>query len=92
MIKKVSAMDARRQLGQIMNEVSLRLDQYIIERGGKPLVAVIPFQQFQQWEENKREFFEAVEKIRAASKGSAPQEIEEEVAEAVKKVRGKRGR
>lgn len=92
MIKKVSAMDARKQLGRIMNEVSLRLDQYIIERGGEPLVAVIPFQQFQQWEEKKREFFEAVENIRAASKRSAPQEIEEEVAEALEKVRGKKGR
>lgn len=92
MIKKISAMDARKQLGQIMNEVSLRMDQYIIERGGKPLVAIIPIKQFQQWVEKRKEFFQAVDEIRNINKGASAQEIERDVATAVKKVRGGQGK
>jgi hypothetical protein len=38
MYKKISALKVRQNLGQIMNEVSLTGDKYIIERAGKPLV------------------------------------------------------
>ena len=41
MIKKLSAMKARQNFGWIMNEVSLKGDDYIIERAGKQLVAII---------------------------------------------------
>jgi prevent-host-death family protein len=46
MLKKISDMKARQNLGQIMNEVSLRADDYIIERAGKPLVAVVSMEKF----------------------------------------------
>lgn len=92
MIKKISAMKARKQLGQIMNEVSLRLDQYIVERGGKPIVAIIPVQQFQKWAEKRNEFFEAVDSIRKASKGASPEKIEREIARAVQDVRGRKSK
>jgi hypothetical protein len=39
MYKKISALKVRQNLGQIMNEVSLTGDKYIIERAGKPLAA-----------------------------------------------------
>ncbi len=42
MLKTVSAIKARQNLGQVMNEVSLKDDEYIVERSGKPLVAIIP--------------------------------------------------
>jgi len=41
MHKTISALKARQNLGQVMNEVALRGDEYIIERAGKPLVAMI---------------------------------------------------
>ena len=40
--KVISAMEARRRFGEIMNRVALRGDRYIIERAGKPLVSVTP--------------------------------------------------
>ena len=49
MTKTISAVDARHGLGQLMNEVSLRGDHYIIERAGKPVVAVVPVEEFQAW-------------------------------------------
>ena len=41
MIKMVSATKVRQNLGHVMNEVALKSDEYIVERAGKPLVAVI---------------------------------------------------
>ena len=46
MPKRISAMKARQNLGQIMNEVSLRGDDYIIERASKPLVAIISIEKY----------------------------------------------
>ncbi|MBI4872925.1 MAG: type II toxin-antitoxin system prevent-host-death family antitoxin [Candidatus Riflebacteria bacterium] len=42
MKKRVSTLQVRHQLGDILDRVSLRHDEYIIERKGKPLAAVIP--------------------------------------------------
>ena len=38
----VSAMKARQQFGEILNRVDLVHDQFIIERNGRPLAAIVP--------------------------------------------------
>jgi prevent-host-death family protein len=35
-------MEVRKHLGDILNRVALRNDQFIIERKGRPLAAVVP--------------------------------------------------
>ena len=50
MIKKVPALKARQNLGQVMNEVALRGDEYIVERAGKPLVAIISMDKYKMLE------------------------------------------
>ena len=49
MTRTISAVEARHRLGQLMSEVQLRGDHYIIERAGKPVVAVIPIADFDAW-------------------------------------------
>ena len=61
MIKTVNAMKARQNLGQIMNEVSIRQDQYIIERNGKPMVAIVPVSFIEEREFMKKEFLSIVD-------------------------------
>ena len=70
MYKRISALKARQNLGQVMNEVALKGDDYIIERAGKPLVAVIPIKKYQSLQQEIGEFFESLSKMRAnLSKG-----------------------
>ena len=38
----ISAMEARRRFGEIMNRVALRGERYIVKRAGKPLVNITP--------------------------------------------------
>ena len=70
MYKRISALKARQNLGRVMNEVALKGDDYIIERAGKPLVAVIPIKKYQSLQQEIGEFFESLSKMRAnLSKG-----------------------
>lgn len=42
MKKTVSTIEVRQKLGDILDRVALRHDEYIIERKGRPLAAVVP--------------------------------------------------
>ena len=45
---KVSTMDVRQRLGDMLNRVALRHDEFIIERKGKPLAALVPVERLEQ--------------------------------------------
>ena len=87
MLKKISAMKARQNLGQIMNEVAIRGDDYIIERAGKPLVAIIDMDKYQQLQEDREEALQAVRSIWSKMEGADPEEVEEIIKEAVQATR-----
>ncbi|MBI4094062.1 hypothetical protein HY417_03800 [Candidatus Kaiserbacteria bacterium] len=40
--KTISAMEARKRFGEIMNRVALRGERYIVKRAGKSLVTISP--------------------------------------------------
>jgi prevent-host-death family protein len=50
MTQTVSTLEIRERLGDILNRVALRHDQFIIERKGKPLAAMIPVDKLRQIE------------------------------------------
>jgi prevent-host-death family protein len=50
MIEKLTTLDLRQHLGDLLNRVSLRHDEFIIERKGKPLAAMVPVEKLQQLE------------------------------------------
>ena len=48
MPEKVSTIDVRQRIGDMLNRVSLRHDEFIIERKGKPLAALVPIERLEQ--------------------------------------------
>ena len=48
MSEKVSTMDVRARIGDMLNRVALRHDEFIIERKGKPLAALVPVERLEQ--------------------------------------------
>lgn len=54
MKKTISTMDVRRQLGEILDRVALRYDEFVIERKGKALAAVVPIEKLEQLERAAR--------------------------------------
>jgi prevent-host-death family protein len=84
MLKKISAMKARQNLGQLLNEVSIRGDAYIIERAGKPLAALVDMERFQQLQEDQSSALQALKKVWEKMAGADHQEIQEAIEEAEK--------
>jgi prevent-host-death family protein len=86
MLKTVSAIKARQNLGQVMNEVVLKSDEYIIERAGKPLVAMIPIEKYLSMKNEREEFFRLYETLQKSVSGDATT-VDEDLAEALKAAR-----
>lgn len=55
MSEKVSTMDVRARIGDMLNRVSLRHDEFIIERKGKALAALVPVERLEQMRRFARE-------------------------------------
>ena len=87
MLKTISAIKVRQNLGQVMNEVALKDDKYIIERAGKPLVAIIPIEQYRSMKKERKEFFQMVDEIQKGIKKVAGSLIHTEIEEAVQSYR-----
>lgn len=90
MIKKLPALKARQNLGQVMNEVALRGDEYIVERAGKPLVAIISMDKYKMLEKDRMSALQAVNDIWDKMKEENPQAIEDTIDKAVKAIRNKK--
>lgn len=48
MTEKVSTMDVRQRIGDMLNRVALRHDEFIIERKGQALAALVPVERLDQ--------------------------------------------
>jgi prevent-host-death family protein len=83
MLKKISAMKARQNLGQIMNEVSLRGDDYIIERAGKPMVVIVSMEKFQILQKDQEAAMSALDQIWKKMKDESPETVKKTINEAV---------
>ena len=90
MEKTISAMDARRKLGQLLEEVFYQGNQFIVERAGKPMAVVVPLSQYRQWKETRERFFAAVDEVRERNKAAPLETVEAEVEEALRAVRKER--
>ena len=89
MTKTLTALKARQNLGEILEEVYYKGDQYIIERAGKPMAAVVPLWQLQARDQRRERLFGRVRKVWESSAQVKPETIEAEVASAVRAVRAK---
>jgi len=89
MIKTLTAIKARQNLGEVLEEVYYNGDQYIIERAGKPMAALVPLWQIQVREKHKAQLFGMLDKVWKSAPPVKPAIVEREVAEAVRAVRTK---
>ncbi len=68
MKERVTTIEVRQKLGDLLNRVDLRHDQFIIERKGKPLAALVPVEKLDQMDRAARlHILDVLEKQREAS-------------------------
>jgi prevent-host-death family protein len=48
MTHEISTRDVRQRLGDLLNRVSLRHDEYVIARKGHPVAALVPVEKLEQ--------------------------------------------
>lgn len=88
MKRTLTAMEARRKFGEMLEDVR-RGDEVVIERAGKVMGVMIPPERYQVIERRREEFWKTVEEMRESFKDVPADEIDRVVDEAVREVRGK---
>ncbi len=92
MKRSVNAMQSRQKLGEILEGVFYKGDEVVIERAGKAMGVIIPMERYQGMERARERFFTTVDRIREGNRGVDPEQVEEDVAQAVAEVREERRR
>ena len=92
MVKKVTALNVRKKLGQLLEEVYYKGDQFVIERAGRPMAAVVPVWQLEERATRKERLFGMVGEVWQRTRNLKSGIVEQEVKQALKAVRGKAGR
>ena len=90
MEKTVSAFEARRNFGKLLQEVAGRGDKIIIERHGEPAAVVVPVDVYRQWQQSREEFFDQMREM-AEHADLSPEEADKLAEEAVAWARSNKG-
>lgn len=87
MLKTINALKARRNLGQLLEEVFYKGDQFVIQRAGKAMAVVISPEEYEAYRKQRGQDMKVFDEIRKKNKGAKAEEVEKDVQEAVKAVR-----
>lgn len=90
----ISAMQARKEFGAIMNRAVYQGRSVIVERAGTPAIVILPVERYQQYMEReaiaRQTFFDMTEELRERFSELSETEIERLVDETVAEVRAER--
>jgi len=86
-LKTINALKARQNLGQLLEEVFYKGDQFVIQRAGKSMAVVISPEKYETYLRQRKEDMKIFDQIRKKNKGVSLKEIEADVKEAIKSVR-----
>jgi len=87
MAMRMGSREARNNFADLLGSVRYGERTVIIERAGKPMAAVIPIEMYQRLVAEREARFQVLERIRRRLPDVAPEEVEQDVAEAVNAMR-----
>ena len=86
----MGAREARAQFADLLGRVHYRGETVIVERSGKPMVAVIPIELYEQLMAEREARFAVIDRIRDIVPNVPEEEVYEDVAAALAAVRAAR--
>ena len=92
MKKTVSAMEARKHFGEILEGVHYKGDEVVIERNGKVMGVVIPESRYASIERNRARFWAMLDRIHEGTKDIPTEVIAADVEAAIREVRAQKRR
>ena len=87
MVKTMGAREARNNFSQLLGQVHFGGQVVIVERFGRPMVAVIPLEDYQQLIAEREARFQILDEIRQRLPDLSVEEVEQDVTEAIAAVR-----
>jgi prevent-host-death family protein len=86
-VVRVSAKEARNRFADLLGSVHYGQQVVIVERSGRPMVAVIPVEMYERLMAEREARFEVLDRVRERVPEVSPEEVEKDVAEAIAAVR-----
>ncbi|MEE9278499.1 MAG: type II toxin-antitoxin system Phd/YefM family antitoxin [Dehalococcoidia bacterium] len=87
MKRAVSAGEARRRLGELLEGVYYRGDEVVIERAGKRMAVVIPTERYEAMLRSRERLAQMITKVQERNQDVPFPQIEREVAAAIAEAR-----
>lgn len=88
--KTLDTNSVRDRLGEILDEAFYQGTEFVVQRRGKPLAAIIPYSSYEHFDRERREAFKVFHEIWEANKDADPDEVARIVDQAVAEVRRER--
>jgi len=86
---EISAIKARQNLGQLLEEVFYRGDRIIIKRAKKPMAALVPIQDYVHLEQRRKSLLASYKEIWELNQNIPPSETDADIEMAIREVRSK---
>lgn len=87
----ISAVQARKQFGRLLDKTFYRGESFVVERSGEPRAVIVPLQEYNEMKRRqndaKNRLFEMIDKTRERNKNVDPKEIQTAIDTAVEDVR-----
>jgi len=87
MVKRMSSREARANFSEILGLVHFGKDTVIIEKQGKPVVAVVDIALYEEWMARRKARLKVFEEIWAKNKARDLKQVEKDVTRAIREVR-----
>ncbi len=87
MVVRIGAREARNNFAHLIGRVHYGGQVVIVERSGRPMVAVIPLEMYQRLVAEREIRFQVLDRIRSRLPDLPREEVEQDVAEAIAAVR-----
>ena len=87
MVVRMGAREARQKFSELLGRVHYGGETVILESSGKPMAAVIPLATYEKLMEERDAQFAIIDKIRNSVPDYPEDEVEADIAEAVRAVR-----
>lgn len=84
---EISALEARRQLGELMNRAYYGGESFIVKRDNLPMIKIEPVYSDKEKEQARNAFFAVVDQVRQELASQNAEEVEQAFDEALESAR-----
>ena len=88
MAKEVSALKVRGSLGELLEEVYYRGEEFVVKRGKKPMAVLVPVEEFECFKRQREKDMAIFAMIRENAPGKTMEEVEKELIQQALSITG----